>query len=80
MRHADWIQPIGFLDKVSPQYDPIRSSDGCKFGMRYFEWRDCYLKISMAKQLLPFGTFVVQLRMISSSVCICHYVNKNTPI
>ena len=39
--------PTGFSQSgfliVSPQYDPIRSSDGCKFSMRYSQWRDCYL-------------------------------------
>ena len=60
LRHANWIQPIRFLDTVSPQYDPIRSSDGCNVGMRYSQWRYCYLKISKAKQLLLLGTFVLR--------------------
>ena len=30
-----------------------------KFGLRCSQWHDCYLKISMAKQLLLLWTFVV---------------------
>jgi hypothetical protein len=49
----------GFL-RVSPQYDPIRSSDESVFSRRYSQWRIVIrIVIKMPKQLSLFGTFVV---------------------